>query len=67
MKRHYEIDYSNFYDESNDNKTEVKKWITKKIEVLLACVVIKTIIVEIIELLIITRITVITIINDSNL
>ena len=60
-------DYSKFYDESNDNKTKVKKWITKKIEVLLACMVIKTIIMEIIELLIITRITVITIINDSNL
>ena len=60
-------DYSNFYDESNDNKTKVKKWITKKIEVLLACMVIKTIIMEIIELLIITRITVITIINDNNL
>ena len=60
-------DYSNFYDESNDNKTKVKKWITKKIEVLLACMAIKTIIMEIIELLIITRITVITIINDNNL
>ena len=60
-------DYSNFYDESNDNKTKVKKWITKKIEVLLACMVIKTIIMEVIELLIITRITVITIINDNNL
>ena len=62
-----DTDYSNFYDESNDNKTKVKKWITKKIEVLLACMVIKTIIMEIIELLIITRITVITIINDNNL
>ena len=45
-----DTDYSNFYDESNDNKTKVKKWITKKIEVLLACMVIKTIIMEIIEL-----------------
>ena len=36
-------DYSNPYDESNDNKTKIKEWITKIIKVLLACVVIKNI------------------------
>ena len=61
-------DYSNPCDESNDNKTKIKEWITKIIKVLLACMVIKTIITEIIKLLIITimMITVI-IINNSNL
>ena len=33
--------YSNAYDESNDNKTKIKEWITKIMKVLLACVVIK--------------------------
>ena len=60
-------DYSNPYDESNDNKTKIKEWITKIIKALLACVVIKTLITEIIKLLIITIITVIIIINDSNM
>ena len=61
-------DYSNPCDESNDNKTKIKEWMTKIIKVLLACMVIKTIITEIIKLLIITimMITVI-IINNSNL
>ena len=44
-------DYSNPYDESNDNKTKLKEWITKIIKVLLACVVIKTLIIEIIAIL----------------
>ena len=62
-------DYSNPYDESNDNKTKIKEWITKIIKVLLTCVVIKTTIMEIIKILITTimRITVIIIINNSNL
>ena len=48
--------YSNPYDESNDNKTKIKEWITKIMKVLLACVVIKTIMIEteIIKLLVIT-------------
>ena len=61
-------DYSNLYDENHDNKTKTKEWITKRIKVLLACVVIKTLIIEIIKLLIITIITIMTIIvNSSNL
>ena len=62
-------DYGNPYDESNDNKTKIKEWITKIIKVLLTCVVIKTTIMEIIKILITTimRITVIIIINNSNL
>ena len=60
-------DYSNPYDESNDNKTKIKEWITKLIKVLLVCVVINTLIIEIIKVLIITIITVIIIINNSNL
>ena len=55
-------DYSNPDDESNDNKTKIKEWITKIIKVLLAYVVIKTLITEITKLLIITIITVIIII-----
>ena len=55
-------DYSNPDDESNDNKTKIKEWITKIIKVLLAYVVIKTLITEIKKLLIITIITVIIII-----
>ena len=60
---------SNLYDESNDNKTKIKEWITKIIKVLLMCVVIKTIIIEIIKILITTImiITVIIISNNSNL
>ena len=59
---------SNLYDESNDNKTKIKEWITKIIKVLLTCVVIKTIIIEIIKILI-TTIMIIAIIisNKSNL
>ena len=60
-------DYSNPYDESNDNKTKIKEWITKLIKVLLVCVVINTLIVKIIKVFIITIITVIIIINNSNL
>ena len=62
-------DYNNAYDESNDNKKKIKKWITKKIKVLLICVVIKTIIIEIIKILITTImiIIVIIIINNSHL
>ena len=60
-------DYSNPYDESNDNKTKIKEWITKIIKVLLACVVIKTLIIKIIKLLITTIITMIIIINNNNL
>ena len=37
-------DYSNPYDQSNDNKTKVKEWIIQIIKVLLACVVIKALI-----------------------
>ena len=58
-------DYSNPYDESNDNKIKIKEWITKIIKVLLACVVIKTLMIEIIKLLIITIITIMTIIINS--
>ena len=36
-------DYSNPYDESNDNKAKIKEWITKIIKVLPACMVIITI------------------------
>ena len=60
-------DYSNPYDESNDNRTKIKEWITKLIKVLLVCVVINTLIVKIIKVFIITIITVIIIINNSNL
>ena len=59
-------DYSNPYDESNDNKAKLKESITKIIKVLLACMVIKRLIIEIIKLLIITIITVIMIINNSH-
>ena len=51
-------DCSNPDDETNDNKTKIKDWITKIIEVVLAYVVIKTLVTEIIKLLIITIITV---------
>ena len=60
-------DYSNSFDESNDNKTKVKEWIAKIIKVLLACVLIKTFIIEIIILSIIAILTVIIIINSSKL
>ena len=59
-------DFSNLYDESSRNKTKIKEWITKKIKLLLACVVIKTII-WILKSLVTTIITVIIIINNSNL
>ena len=52
-------DYSDPDDESNDNKTKIKEWITKIIKVLLAYVVIKTLITEITKLLIITVIIII--------
>ena len=42
-------DYSNSYDESDDNKTKIKEWIIKIIKVLLTCLVTKTIIIEIIK------------------
>ena len=51
-------DCSNPDDETNDNKTKIKDWITKIIEVVLVYVVIKTLVTEIIKLLIITIITV---------
>ena len=60
-------DYSNSFDESNGNKTKVKKWIAKIIKVLLAYVLIKTFIIEIIILSIITILTVIIIINSRKL
>ena len=60
-------DYSNSFDESNGNKTKVKEWIAKIIKVLLACVLIKTFIIEIIILSIIAILTVIIIINSSKL
>ena len=60
-------DYSNSFDESNDNKTKVKEWIAKIIKELLACVLIKTFIIEIIILSIIAILTVIIIINSSKL
>ena len=44
-------DYSNPYDESNDNKAKIKEWITKIIKVLPACMVIITIMIEIIKIL----------------
>ena len=31
--------YSNPHDESNDNKTKIKEWITKIIKVLLALII----------------------------
>ena len=43
-------DYSNPYDESNDNKAKIKERITKIIKVLPACMVI-TIMIEIIKIL----------------
>ena len=60
-------DYSNSFDESNGNKTKVKEWIAKIIKVLLAYVLIKTFIIEIIILSIITILTVIIIINSRKL
>ena len=62
-------DYSNPYDESNDNKTKIKERKTKIIKVLLTCVVIKTMIIEIIRILITTImiITLIIITSNSNL
>ena len=60
-------DFSNLYDESSRNKTKIKEWITKKIKLLLACVVIKTLIIWILKSLVTTIITVIIIINNSNL
>ena len=61
--------YSIPYDESNDNKTKIKEWITNIIKVLLTCVVIKAIIIEIIKILIktIMIITVTIISNNRNL
>ena len=58
-------DFSNLYDESSRNKTKIKEWIT--IKLLLACVVIKTLIIWILKSLVTTIITVIIIINNSNL
>ena len=55
-------DCSNPDDESNDNKTKIKEWITKITKVLLAYVVIKALVTEITKLSIITIITVIIII-----
>ena len=65
-------DYSNPYDEKNDsycNKRKIKEWITKIIKVLPTSLVIKTIITEIIKILIITIMIIIVkiIINNSNL
>ena len=60
-------DYSNSFDESNGNKTKVKEWIAKIIKVLLAYVLIKTFIIEIIILSIIAILTVIIVINSSKL
>ena len=57
-------DFSNLYDESS---RKIKEWITKKIKLLLACVVIKTLIIWILKSLVTTIITVIIIINNSNL
>ena len=60
-------DYGNPYDESNDNKTKIKEWITKIIKVLLTCVVVKAIIIEIIKIWIRTiKIITITIINNNS-
>ena len=62
-------DYSNPCDESNENKTKIKEWITKTIKVLLTCVIIKTTIIEIINTLVITIMIIIAIwiINNSNI
>ena len=54
-------DYTNPYDESNDNKSKIKEWITKIIKVMLTCEVTKTIKIEIITILI-TTIMIMTII-----
>ena len=39
-------DYSNPYNESNDNKAVIKEWIAEVVKVLLTCVVIKAITTE---------------------
>ena len=57
-------DYTNPYDESNDNKPKIKEWITKIIKVMLTCEVIKTITIEIITILI-TTIMIMTIIISN--
>ena len=61
-------DYSNPYDENNDNKTKIKQGITKIIKVLLMCMVTKTTVIKsIILIATIMIILVITISNNSNL
>ena len=61
--------YSNPYDENNDNQTKIKESIRKIIKVLLTCVAIKTTITEAIKILITTIIiiTVIIILDSCNL
>ena len=69
MKPINDNDYSNPYDESNDNKTKIKGRITKIIKLLLTCVVIKIILTMIIKISITTTTIIIAmiIINSSNL
>ena len=47
-------DYSNPYEESDDNITKIKEWITKIRKVLPACMVLKIIIIEVIKSLVIS-------------
>ena len=47
-------DYSNPYEESDDNITKIKEWITKIRKVLPACMVLKIIIIELIKSLVIS-------------
>ena len=47
-------DYSNPYEESDDNITKIKEWITKIRKVLPACMVLKIIIIEVIKLVVIS-------------
>ena len=47
-------DYSNPYEESDDNITKIKEWITKIRKVLPACMILKIIIIEVIKSLVIS-------------
>ena len=47
-------DYSNPYEESDDNITKIKEWITKIRKVLPTCMVLKIIIIEVIKSLVIS-------------
>ena len=63
----YESGYSNPYDNGNhNNKKKKKEWITKIMKVLLAFLVIKTVLIEIMKLLV-TTIMIITVIIINNI